>query len=139
MMPPFEHDSTVVTATLDVVTAYLSRHPVASADLPKLVTSVHGTLAALGRAPEPTPVKAKPKPAVSVRASVAHDHIVCLENGQRFKSLKRHLMTAYGLTPDQYRAKWGLASDYPMVAPAYAATRAVMAKAVGFGRRRAPV
>lgn len=107
-------------------------------DLPILIKSVQTALASLERKPEQAPEPRKP--AVPVTRSVFRDHIVCLEDGRRFKTLKRHLRTAYGLTPDQYRTRWGLPHDYPVVAPAYAASRAVMARENGLGKRqRAPV
>ena len=107
-------------------------------ELPLLIKSVQTGLASLERTPEQVSVPRKP--AVPVTRSVFRDHIVCLEDGRRFKTLKRHLRTAYGLTPDQYRTRWGLPQDYPVVAPAYAASRAVMARENGLGKRhRAPV
>ena len=125
-------------ATIDIVCAYIARHHVASADLPLLIQSVHAGLASLGRTSAPASVVRKP--AVPVNRSVFRDHIVCLEDGRPFKTLKRHLKTAYGLTPDEYRARWGLPHDYPVVAPAYAESRAVMARGNGLGKRhRTPV
>ena len=107
-------------------------------ELPLLIKSVQTGLASLERTPQQ--VSEPRKPAVPVTRSVFRDHIVCLEDGRRFKTLKRHLRTAYGLTPDQYRTRWGLPQDYPVVAPAYAASRAVMARENGLGKRHpAPV
>ncbi len=125
-------------ATIDIVSAYIARHHVSHADLPILIKSVQTGLASLERTPEQATEPRKP--AVPVTRSVFRDYIVCLEDGRSFKTLKRHLRTAYGLTPDQYRARWGLPHDYPVVAPGYAASRAVMARENGLGKRhRAPV
>ena len=105
---------TLITLTSDIVAAHVSNNDVAVGDLPGLITNVYTALANLGE----TPVveEAKPQPAVAIRNSVKPDYIVCLEDGKKLKMLKRHLMTAYGLTPDEYRAKWGLPDDYPLVA-----------------------
>jgi predicted transcriptional regulator len=122
----------LITLTADIVAAHVSNNSVAVSDLPSLISNVHGALAGLssgGSAPE-----VALEPAVPVRASVKRDYIVCLEDGKKLKMLKRHLMTHYGMTPDDYRAKWGLAADYPMVAPAYAEQRRDLAKAIGLGR-----
>ena len=124
---------TLVSLTADIVAAHVSNNSVAVSDLPVLIQNVHGALAGLGTAaPEP---EAKQEPAVSVRASVKPDYIVCLEDGKKLKMLKRHLMTHYNLTPDQYREKWGLDASYPMVAPHYAAARSQLAKKMGLGRK----
>jgi predicted transcriptional regulator len=118
--------------TADIVAAHVSNNSVSVGDLPALIANVHGALAGLG---EPAAIAATPlEPAVPVRSSVKRDYIVCLEDGKKLKMLKRHLMTHYGMTPDDYRAKWGLAADYPMVAPAYAEQRRDLAKAIGLGR-----
>ncbi|MCC6478903.1 MAG: MucR family transcriptional regulator [Sphingomonadaceae bacterium] len=122
----------LITLTADIVAAHVSNNTVAVSDLPTLISNIHGALAGLasaGSAPQTTP-----EPAVPVRASVKRDYIICLEDGKKLKMLKRHLMTHYGMTPDDYRAKWGLAADYPMVAPAYAEQRRDLAKAIGLGR-----
>lgn len=122
----------LITLTTDIVAAHVSNNSVAVSDLPSLISNVHGALAGLSSgiaAPEATP-----EPAVPVRSSVKRDYIVCLEDGKKLKMLKRHLMTHYGMTPDDYRAKWGLPADYPMVAPAYAEQRRDLAKAIGLGR-----
>ena len=134
-MATIEHDlsETLITLTSDIVAAHVSNNSVGVDDLPTLIQNVYGALAGLGTAPQ---AEVKPEPAVSVRASLKNDHIVCLEDGKKFKSLKRHLRTTYNLTPDQYRAKWGLAHDYPMVAPNYAAARSELAKQMGLGARR---
>jgi predicted transcriptional regulator len=103
-------------------------------DLPTFIETLHRTIVSLG---DGIAVASEaPKPAVSVKRSVTDDHIVCLEDGLKFKSLKRHLRSSYGLTPEQYRVKWGLAHDYPMVAPNYAARRSTLAKQIGLGRKR---
>ena len=126
-------NDTLLTLTADIVAAHVSNNSVALGDLPDMIARVHRALAGLGTpaaAPEP-----ELKPAVSVRASVKPDHIVCLEDGKKLKMLRRHLMTHYGMTPDDYRAKWGLPKDYPMVAPAYAETRRALAKQIGLGTK----
>lgn len=125
---------TLVTLTADIVAAHVSNNSVAVSDLPILIQNVHGALAGLGTvaaAPE-----VKQEPAVSIRSSVKPDFIVCLEDGKKLKMLKRHLMTHYQMTPDQYRAKWGLPADYPMVAPNYAEQRRTLAKKIGLGTKR---
>jgi predicted transcriptional regulator len=124
---------TFITLTADIVAAHVSNNSVAVADIPALISNVHNALAGLG-GPAVVPVEKK-EPAVSIRSSIKPDHIVCLEDGKKLKMLKRHLMTQYGLTPDQYRAKWGLAADYPMVAPNYAETRRLLAVKIGLGRK----
>jgi predicted transcriptional regulator len=122
----------LITLTADIVAAHVSNNSVAVSDLPTLIGNVHSALSGLSGTEAPPP--AAPEPAVPIRNSVKKDYIVCLEDGKKLKMLKRHLMTHYGMTPDDYRAKWGLAADYPMVAPAYAETRRVLAKAIGLGR-----
>jgi predicted transcriptional regulator len=123
----------LATLTADIVAAHVSNNSVAIADLPGLIHSVHGALSSLGGAP--ASVEEKLVPAVSIRASVKPDYIVCLEDGKKLKMLRRHLMTHFGMTPDDYRAKWGLPADYPMVAPNYAETRRTLAKAIGLGTK----
>ena len=124
---------TYITLTADIVAAHVSNNSVAVADIPLLIQNVHSALASLG-GPAPV-VEVKQEPAVSIRASVKPDYIICLDDGKKLKMLKRHLMTHYGMTPDDYRAKWGLPDDYPMVAPNYAARRRSMALEIGLGRR----
>lgn len=124
----------LLNLTADIVSAHVSNNSVAVADLPALIGSVHASLAALGTAVA-EPEAAQQEPAVSVRRSVKPDHIVCLEDGKKLKMLKRHLMTHYQLTPDQYRTKWNLPADYPMVAPDYAEKRRALAKKIGLGRK----
>lgn len=125
---------TLVTLTADIVAAHVSNNSVAISDLPLIIQNVHNALAGLGgKTVEP---EVKQEPAVSVRASVKPDHIVCLEDGKKLKMLKRHLMTHYQMTPEQYRAKWNLPADYPMVAPNYAEQRRSLAKKIGLGTAR---
>lgn len=124
-----------IDLTADIVSAYVSHNPVPSADLPGLIAEVHGALAGLaGPAEEPPPEP--PKPAVPVKRSVTPDYIICLEDGKQFKSLKRHLRRQYDMTPEEYREKWGLPADYPMVAPNYARARSELAKEMGLGQQR---
>ena len=127
-------NETLITLTADIVAAHVSNNSVAVADLPQLIANVHGALTNLG-APAPV-AAAAPEPAVSIRASVKPDYIICLEDGKKLKMLKRHLMTHYNMTPDDYRAKWNLPADYPMVAPNYAEQRQALAKKIGLGTKR---
>ena len=123
----------LIALTAEIVSAHISNNSVAVGDLPSLIQNVHGALGGLGQpATEP---EARREPAVSVRASVKPDYIVCLEDGKKLKMLRRHLMTNYQSTPEQYRAKWGLPADYPMVAPNYAEQRRSLAKKIGLGTR----
>lgn len=124
----------LVTLTADIVAAHVSNNSVAISDLALLINTVHGALGNLG-AKAAAPEVEKPVPAVSIRASVKPDYIVCLEDGKKLKMLRRHLMTAFGMTPDDYRAKWGLPADYPMVAPNYAEQRRTLAKEIGLGTK----
>ena len=124
---------TLITLTADIVAAHVSNNSVAVSDLPNLISNVHGALSALGGTA--APAETKQEPAVSVRASIKPDYIVCLEDGKKLKMLKRHLMTHYGMTPEDYRAKWGLPKDYPMVAPNYAEQRRTLAVKIGLGRK----
>lgn len=127
---------TLIELTADLVAAYVSNNPVPAAELPNLIANVHAALGRVGGAvEEPAPID-KQKPAVSPKKSVQDDYIICLEDGKRFKSLKRHLMTHYNMTPDQYREKWSLDASYPMVAPNYAIARSQLAKKMGLGRKR---
>jgi predicted transcriptional regulator len=124
---------TLITLTSDIVAAHVSNNSVSVEEVPTLIQSIYGALASLGGnggggAPAP-------EPAVSVRSSIKRDYVVCLEDGKKMKMLKRHLMTDHGLTPDEYRARWNLPSDYPMVAPAYAEKRRDLAKKIGLGRK----
>lgn len=124
----------LITLTADIVAAHVSNNSVAVSDLPLLIHNVHGALAGLG-SPIEEPV-APQEPAVSIRASIKPDYIVCLEDGKKLKMLKRHLMTHYQMTPEDYRAKWKLPADYPMVAPNYAEQRRSLAKKIGLGTKR---
>ncbi len=120
--------------TAQVVSAYVGNNAISAEELPTLITNVHSALGnTVGLAPA-GPVE-KPKPAVNPKKSLTNDYIICLEDGQKFKSLKRHLMSHYGMTPQDYREKWDLPSDYPMVAPAYAEERSRLAREMGLGRK----
>jgi len=131
------NSSALIELTADIVSAYVGNNPVPVASLPDLIASVNSSLSNLGQPTESEkPVQA---PAVNPKRSVFPDYIICLEDGKKFKSLKRHLNVHYGLTPEEYRTKWNLPADYPMVAPNYAATRSALAKASGLGRKAAPV
>ncbi|QKG70259.1 MucR family transcriptional regulator [Erythrobacter mangrovi] len=124
---------TLITLTSDIVAAHVSNNNVAVDEVPTLISTVYGALAGLGGV---TTASAElPEPAVSVRASVKKDHVVCLDCGKKMKMLKRHLSTEHGMTPDEYRARWNLPADYPMVAPDYAATRRDLAVKIGLGRK----
>ena len=133
-MATIENDvsETLITLTSDIVAAHVSNNSVAVDELPALIKNVYGALSGLGAAAQE---EARPEPAVSIRASVKPDHLVCLEDGKKMKMLKRHLMTDHGLTPAEYRTRWGLPADYPMVAPDYAEKRRVLAKQIGLGRK----
>ena len=121
--------------TADIVSAYVSNNSVAAADIPALIAQVHGALSRVSNGAADV-VSETPKPAVSLKRSVTPEYIVCLEDGKKFKSLKRHLRTQYNMTPEQYREKWSLPPDYPMVAPNYAAARSELAKQMGLGQQR---
>ncbi len=123
----------LITLTADIVAAHVSNNSVSVGDVSNLIANVHGALAGLSVAAEPMPEPLQP--AVSIRSSVKPDYIVCLEDGKKLKMLKRHLMTHYQMTPDDYRAKWGLPADYPMTAPNYAAQRKELAHKIGLGRK----
>ncbi len=127
--------SNYIELAADIVSAYVSNNSVPSGELPTLINEIHSALLRVGGGTVEAPVEA-PKPAIPVKKSVTPDYIVCLEDGKKFKSLKRHLRTQYNMTPEQYREKWGLDPSYPMVAPAYAATRSQLAKDMGLGRKR---
>ncbi len=129
-----ENEDMIIGLTADVVAAYVANNSVTPADLADLIAKVHGSLTKLGAEPEASPA-APLVPAVPIRKSVTPEAIICLEDGKSFKSLKRHLRSAYDLSPEQYRTKWGLPADYPMVAPAYAEARSALAKAMGLGRK----
>jgi predicted transcriptional regulator len=129
---PFDND--LLGITCQIVSAHVANNAVSINDLPSLITQIHQTLTGLGSAAAPAVAAEAKAPAVPVKKSVTPDYIVCLEDGRKLKMLKRHLSTSYGMTPDQYRTKWGLAKDYPMVAPNYAERRSALAKS--FGRVR---
>ena len=134
MTDSIDLQETFITLTADIVAAHVSNNSVAVSDIPHLIKNVHGALVSLGGPVVPPVVKLEP--AVSIRASIKPDYIVCLDDGKKLKMLKRHLMTHYGMTPDDYRAKWGLAADYPMVAPNYAEQRRMLAMKIGLGKKR---
>lgn len=134
-IPDSKNDELLVELTADVVSAYVGNNPVSTTELPVLISEVHKALrgvAAIAAAP-PAP---ELKPAVNPKKSVFRDYIVCLEDGKKFKSLKRHLRSHFDLSPEEYREKWGLAPDYPMVAPAYSERRSALAKEKGLGRKK---
>lgn len=129
------HDSNLIDLAAEIVSAYVSNNSVASQDLPNLISEVYAALQKTnGREPEPEPEPLKP--AISVKKSITPDYLICLEDGKKFKSLKRHLRTHYNLSPEEYRERWSLPSDYPMVAPNYAAARSELAKRMGLGQQR---
>ncbi len=128
-------DDVLLELTSEVVSAYVSNNPIAVGDLPALLKDVHTTLGGLS-GPAAQPEAEKPKPAVSIRKSLGDEYLICLEDGKSFKSLKRHLKTHYNLTPEEYRERWDLPADYPMVAPAYAKERSRLAKEMGLGQKR---
>ena len=123
----------ILALTTEIVSAHLANNAVVQNDVPDLIQSVYAKLAELATGEETNSVELTP--AVPVKKSVTDDYIICLEDGKKLKMLKRHLMTAYGMTPEEYRAKWGLRPDYPMVAPSYAAKRQELAKKIGLGRK----
>jgi predicted transcriptional regulator len=122
----------LLTLTTEIVAAHVSKNSVAAADLPQLISQVYQSLANVGKGQ--TQTTERPDPAVPVKKSVHPDYLVCLEDGKKLKMLKRHLRSTYGMTPDEYRQKWGLPPDYPMVAPNYAEQRSAFAKKIGLGR-----
>jgi predicted transcriptional regulator len=127
--------SNYIELAADIVSAYVSNNSVPSSDLPGLINEIHTALVKVAGGSVEAPVEA-PKPAVPLKKSVTPDYIICLEDGKKFKSLKRHLRTQYTMTPEQYREKWGLPADYPMVAPNYAKARSELAKEMGLGQQR---
>lgn len=130
-------NSDAVALASDIVVAYVSNNSVPRAELPALIADIHAAIERLRAGATPVPGETR-APAVPIKKSVTTDYIVCLEDGKKFKSLRRHLSTHYNLSPDEYRQKWSLPRDYPMVAPAYAAARSSLAKSMGLGRKRAP-
>jgi len=125
-------ETTLITLTAEIVSAYVTKNRLPPTELPSLIASISGSIRKLGE-PQPAPAAA-PEPAVNPKRSVHADYIVCLEDGKKFKSMKRHL-ASHGLTPQQYRAKWSLPADYPMTAPNYSAARSAMAKDIGLGQK----
>jgi predicted transcriptional regulator len=128
-------ESSYIQLTANIVSAYVSNNTVPSAEIPNLIGQIHSALLRVSGGQAPTPAEPL-KPAVPLKRSITSDYLVCLEDGKKFKSLKRHLRTQYGMTPEQYREKWGLPPDYPMVAPNYAAARSQLAKQMGLGHQR---
>jgi predicted transcriptional regulator len=124
-----------IELTASIVSAYVSNNPVPSAELPSLIGQVHTALSRVSSG-QAEALSDSLKPSIPVKKSINPDYIICLEDGKKFKSLKRHLRTQYNLTPEQYRSKWGLPKDYPMVAPSYAAARSRLAKQMGLGQQR---
>ncbi len=129
-MPESEKDTSSLESVSKIVSAYVSNNSLPLDELPDLITTVHEALQKPDQAASSTP-----EPAVPIRKSIRPDYVICLEDGKKLKMLKRHLRTAFNMTPDEYRRKWGLASDYPMVAPKYAARRSELAKKIGLGRK----
>lgn len=131
--------NSLVTLTANIVAAYVQKHVVPTTGLGDLISGVHTALRSTMEPdlmPAQQPIGEKQKPAVSIRKSITDEFIICLEDGQSYRSLKRHLAAKYGMTPDQYRAKWGLPDDYPMVSPAYAKKRSQLARSLGLGQKR---
>lgn len=133
-MPETQANADLLGLTAEIVSAHVSNNPVSLSDLPGLIQEVHRTLSTLG-APAPKAEPEKPQPAVPVKKSIMPDYLICLEDGKKLKMLKRHLQTSYKMTPEQYREKWGLPPDYPMVAPNYAKHRSSLAKQIGLGTK----
>ncbi|MFN4141499.1 MucR family transcriptional regulator [Aestuariivirga sp.] len=131
-----ETKTALIELTSRIVAAYVGRNAVEQADLPKLIAEVHRAVEQAASGAAPKSENAELKPAVNVKKSITPDYLICLEDGKKFKSLKRHLRTHFNLTPEQYREKWGLPADYPMVAPNYANSRSKLAKNMGLGQRR---
>lgn len=130
-----ENQRDLVRMAAEIAAAYVSANPVQAQDIPALIRTIYSALQDVAGVAAAAP-DAAPEPAVSIKKSVTADYIICLEDGKKFKSLKRHLRTRYGMTPDEYRTKWGLAHDYPMVAPNYAKERSNLAKRMGLGQSR---
>ena len=128
-----DHDN-LLMLTSEIVSSHLANNQMAAEEIPQLIKNIYGTLANVAEVPEV--VAERPQPAVSIKKSITPDYIVCLEDGKKLKMLKRHLKTSYDMSPDQYRERWGLPSDYPMVAPSYARQRSKLAKEIGLGTTR---
>ncbi|MBX9932250.1 MAG: MucR family transcriptional regulator [Methylobacterium sp.] len=135
-MQDIDTSTDYVGLTVDIVSAYVSNNPVPPGELPNLINRIHTSLLQVAGGAVETVSTEPQQPAVPIKKSVTPDHIVCLEDGRVFKSLKRHLRAKYDMSPEQYRAKWGLPPDYPMVAPNYAKARSDLAKAIGLGQTR---
>ncbi len=131
-MPERESEASSLESVSKIVSAYVSNNSLSSSDLPQLIWTVHEALESQDQA-----ASSPPEPAVPIKKSVKPDYVICLEDGKKMKMLKRHLRNAYDMSPDEYRQKWGLPSDYPMVAPEYAARRSELAKKIGLGRKKA--
>lgn len=126
--------SQLIELSADIVSAYVSHNALSAGDLPKLIAMVHSTLTGLGGIVE-AEVVVELRPAVPIKKSITPEYLICLEDGKKFKSLKRHLRTEYDMSPEEYRSKWGLPVDYPMVAPTYSEARSRLAKTIGLGRK----
>src|SRR3989337_1738899 len=135
MADVLEAKRSLVDLTAEIVAAYVSKNTVAQTELPKLIGEVHRALSGAISQPSAREELADAKPAVTVKKSITPDYLICLEDGKKFKSLKRHLRTEYDMSPEEYRAKWGLPPDYPMVAPTYSEARSRLAKTIGLGRK----
>jgi predicted transcriptional regulator len=131
-----DNKPTLIELAAQIVAAYVGHNAVEQADLPKLINEVHKALEQVAGTAGGKDEGNEPKPAVSIKKSITPDYLICLEDGKKFKSLKRHLRTHFNLTPEQYREKWGLPADYPMVAPNYASSRSNLAKNMGLGQRK---
>ncbi len=129
-------DDVLLDLTTDIVSAYVGNNPVSATDLSNIIGDVYKALGDVAGTSLAPPEAEKPKPPVSIKKSLGHEYLICLEDGKKFKSLKRHLKTHYDMSPEQYREKWGLSPDYPMVAPAYAEARSNLAKQMGLGQKR---
>ena len=136
MADVFEAKRSLVDLTADIVAAYVGKNTVAQAELPKLIGEVHRALSGAVKQPAAREEQAEARPAVTIKKSLTADYLICLEDGKKFKSLKRHLRSHYNLSPEQYREKWGLPADYPMVAPNYAQARSSLAKRMDLGQRK---
>ena len=135
-MPEDNASNDLLVLTTEIVSSHVANNTVSTSDLPQLIQQVYATLAGIGKGSAGlNAMGERPEPAVAIKKSVMPDYIVCLEDGKKLKMLKRHLMTSYNMTPDQYRTRWGLAADYPMVAPNYAKQRSSLAKKIGLGTK----
>ena len=135
-MPNQDESVSYITVIADIVSAYVSNNSLRPTDLPDLIASVHASIQMIAKGEVEAPAAAPLVPAVPVKKSVTKDFLICLEDGKKFRSLKRHLGSVYSMTPDEYRQKWGLPSDYPMVAPGYSEVRSQLAKEIGLGQQR---